>query len=108
MPVLRVRDVKPGMMVANKVVDKNGRLIISAGEKISSKHLRALKAWGVMEVEVQNWGSDSEGSSFPGGMDPIPEKIVKEVDELFRYADRRHPAILELVELCILRKMELR
>jgi len=28
------------------------------------------------------------------------------VDELFRYTDKQHPAIAELMELCILRKTE--
>ncbi len=107
MPLLRIKDLKSGMIVAKRIVDKNGRLILSAGEKISSKHIRTFKAWGITEVDVDDSGGSDFGTpSLKESAPSVPDKILKEVDELFRYTDKRHPVISELVELCIVRKME--
>lgn len=106
---IRIKDLKLGMVLASPARDPNGRLLLPAGEKITDKHIRTFKAWGIVEVDVAD---DNEEGGVPVGQASATNaegasiQVKEEVDELFRYANRQHPAIKELVELCVLRKMK--
>ncbi|GJL79856.1 MAG: hypothetical protein NPINA01_28450 [Nitrospinaceae bacterium] len=108
MATIKIRDLEEGMTLARDVLDRNGRLIVSAGENITGKHLRMFKAWGVTEagVEGSNGPGKTEGNVPENFWEKVPTEVRKHVEELFRYADKQHPAVAELMELCALRKME--
>ena len=109
MPVVRINKLQPGMILNKNVVDRTGRLLLTSGHEITAKHIRTFKAWGITEVDVEVT-VEEESKAVSLGIKPatVPEDIQNEIDLLFRYNDRRHPAIMELVDLCILRKVELR
>jgi hypothetical protein len=103
MAKVRIKYLKLGMVLASHARDPNGRLLLPAGEEITDKHIRTLKAWGIAEVDIE--GNKDEVSPLSGSKEgSVPNQVKEEVDELFRYSNRKHPAIKELVELCILRK----
>lgn len=109
MAIVRIKDLKPGMILASPAKDPNGRLLLTDGEEITGKHIRTFKAWGIAEVDIK--GSPDEDSVTESQLSEVKAQqastpVKEEVEELFRYANRNHPAIKELVELCILRKME--
>ncbi len=109
MPVIRINKLKPGMVLDKNVVDRTGRLLLTSGHEVTAKHIRTFKAWGITEVDVELVVEEQETTVSLGVKpDVVPEDIQKEIDVLFRYNDRRHPAIMELVDLCILRKVESR
>lgn len=106
---VRIKDLKQGMVLANHARDPNGRLLLSAGEEITGKLIRTFKAWGITEVDIEGHGDGeraTEGLPSVINAEQVPTEVREEVDELFRYTDRQHPAIKELVELCTLRKMK--
>jgi len=105
---VRIKDLKPGMVLANHAKDPNGRLLLSVGEEITDKHIRTFKAWGITEVEIDSGDEDGviDGQPSEINVEQVPAQVREEVDELFRYTDRQHPIIEELVELCTLRKMK--
>ena len=104
---VRIKDLKMGMILASHARDPNGRLLLPAGEEITDKHIRTLKAWGIAEVDIEsNKDEVSEGRPSAKNREPVPTQVMEEVDELFRYTNKQHPAIKELIELCKLRKME--
>ena len=53
MPKLKIRDLKEGMIIADHVMDQNGMMILSAGQEITSKHLKTFRAWGITEVDIE-------------------------------------------------------
>ena len=109
MAKVRIKDIKQGMVLANHARDPNGRLLLSAGEEITDKLICTFKAWGITEVEIEGNGDEERVSEDPFSevrAEQVPLQVREEVDELFRYTDRQHPAIKELVELCTLRKMK--
>jgi len=106
---VRIKDLRQGMVLANHARDLNGGLLLAIGEKITDKHILAFKAWGITEVEIDSYEDENgivEGQSSEINVESIPTQVREELDELFRYTDRRHPAIEELIELCILKKMK--
>ena len=104
---VRIKELKMGMVLASHARDPNGRLLIPAGEEITDKHILTLKAWGIAEVDIEgNEDEVSQGLSSVKKAEPVPTQVIEEVDELFRYTNKQHPAIKELIELCKLRKME--
>ena len=106
---VRIKDLKPGMVLASHARDPNGRLLLSVGEEITGKHIRTFKAWGMTEVDIKGNGGEervTEGRPPVINAEQVPTQVREEVDELFRYTDRQHPAIKEMVELCTLRKMK--
>ena len=108
MALIRINQLKPGMVLDKNVVDRTGRLLLTSGHKITAKHIRTFKAWGITEVEVEAL-FEAERDGKPQGIKPavVPEEIQKEIDGLFQFNDKRHPAIMELMDLCVLRKMEM-
>jgi hypothetical protein len=75
MPNLILDDVKPGMTLAQPVYTHQERLLLEAGRRISERHLRIFKSWGVATVAVKGSvagdGSTSMGAdaSAPGPPD---------------------------------------
>ncbi len=109
MAIVRLKDLKPGMVLASHAMDPNGRLLLTVGEVITDKHIRTFKAWGISELDIKD--SEEENTVVVDGAqdvkaEQVPTQVSEEVDELFRYTNRQHPAMKELIELCVLRKME--
>ncbi len=109
MIALRVKDLKKGMVSAKDVKDRTGRLILATGKEITVSHIKTFKAWGVTEVTIKESSAEeteplSQRSNLPV---EVFEKLQKEMNDLFRYADKDHPAMLELFDLCLMRKVEL-
>lgn len=92
-------------MLARDVTDGNGRMLLAAGKKIQEKHLKIFRAWGITEVDVE--GSQAEQAAGPlnEAVDSgRTEEIPKKMRVLFKHNDLNHPAIKELLDICIARQ----
>jgi hypothetical protein len=69
MPTLTLDDVKPGMNLAQPVYTHQDRLLLDAGRRISEKHLRIFKSWGVATVAVKG-SAAGDGSTSMGADEP--------------------------------------
>jgi two-component system sensor histidine kinase/response regulator len=69
--------IRPGMVLTDDLKHPNGRLLLSKGTKLASKHIRMLKMWGVID----------------GGVAGISSKDVEE-----NGISRLKPAIVEAKE----------
>jgi len=56
---LNLREVKPGMVLAEPVENHQGMLLLNRGTELSIKNARILKSWGVIKVYVE--GENNEG-----------------------------------------------
>jgi hypothetical protein len=71
MPILTLDDVKPGMTLAQAVYTHQDRLLLEAGRRISEKHVRIFKSWGVAAVAVKG-SAAGDGSTSRGADSPAP------------------------------------
>lgn len=91
----------PGMALASPVTDRMGRLLIPAGAELSARHVQALSAWGVEQIEIE-----SEEAPEPA-VEISPEMEARartESAEVFRHAGAHHPALEALRELAVARR----
>ena len=47
---IKVKELEPGMRLAEDVHDSNGRFLLGADCELEEKHIRALQAWGIISV----------------------------------------------------------
>ena len=105
MALIRVDKLKEGMVIKKDVTAPTGRFIMASGATVESRHLKLLKSWGVVEVEV-------EGDDEPDAMPQIPPmsrsdltKGVAYLDHLFSICGRGTPVLKELSRLATIRIM---
>ncbi|MGV8074717.1 MAG: HDOD domain-containing protein [Syntrophobacteraceae bacterium] len=105
MGIITIKNLKPDMVLANDLTGANGRLLFAKGTRLTQKHLRTLKMWGVVEADIEGVSEADLGATVLPDIDP---SILKAAEELTR---RRFvhcsPAFSinhELFRLCALRK----
>ncbi len=52
MQQVNIKDIKPGMILAQDVCGSNGRMLLGKGVTLENKHLRILNMWGVSEIFI--------------------------------------------------------
>ena len=79
---LNIEDLKPGMILAQAVRNRQGVLLLEAGARITGKNIRVFKSWGVKDVPVKGKRSDSKD---PAEDEEIQgrEAIAKQLKEKF-------------------------
>jgi hypothetical protein len=92
------------MVLAEGVMDQRGRLLIPAGKEISERYLDALPKWGITHVEIEGEDTGSEDEMSEAVEPWAVSKAMEVVDEHFLLANRSHPVMKELSEICVHRK----
>ena len=77
-----IEDIKPGMILAQPVRNRQGALLLEAGARITGKSIRIFKSWGVNEIAVKGDLSDSSGSVENVGS-PKKESIENQLRDKF-------------------------
>ncbi|MFN8009170.1 MAG: hypothetical protein U0V70_19515 [Terriglobia bacterium] len=104
--MIRLESATPGMILANDLKERGGRVLLGKGAEITQRHLMIFKAWGVTEVDVEG-ADEKEGQEIPTeSVDPaLLEEIKAQADDLFRHTDPQHAANRELIRLFTLRQI---
>ena len=101
---VKIKLIREGMVTATEVKDRMGRILLTSGKTITSKHLKVFKTWGITEINIVS----AQGSTFDAEKKEqkilVKPSIIKELDNLFQFADRRHPMVNEFYNLCLSRK----
>lgn len=105
--IITIDDLAPGMMLKSNVCDRSGRLLLPAGNELTEKHLKIFRTWGVTEADIA--GDDSGEAAKPVFGDDVDPAQLAEAEEavarLFVHNDPEHPAIRELMRLCVQRRL---
>jgi hypothetical protein len=100
MVVVPTIKLKPGMLLAEKVKDVNGRLILAKDKRIHSSHIRKFRIWGITEVNISG---DVSLKDKPQSHDN--PKMIEETKErlkyIFSHVDLEHPAAKEIFRLSV-------
>lgn len=104
--LLHIDNLVPGMILSSDVCDRSGRLLLPAGAELTEKHFSIFRMWGVLEAEVVGDDPCEDETDVPREeLDPaLVAAVRKEVEGLFVHNDRSHPAIKELMRICISRR----
>ena len=93
-----------GMTLAEGVTDRRGRLLIPAGKEITERYLDSLPMWGITHVVIEGEDAGSEDEIGEAAEPWAVSKAMEVVDDKFSLANRSHPVMKALVDLCIQRK----
>jgi hypothetical protein len=108
MKSLKIKSLKEGMVTAAEVKDRMGRTLLTSGQTITAQNMKTLKAWGVTDVSIEDSEIPKNVTKEQDDMDvKASPAIIKEQETLFKYSDKRHPAIAELYDVCLSRKVQL-
>jgi HD-like signal output (HDOD) protein len=108
MGFINVAELKPEMTAAQDVSNPDGRFLLAKGTTLSEKHLRTLRMWGVIEVDVEGISAADAANEAIAHIDPenvtMAEKLVA---KRFQFTDREYPPLDALFHICAKRKAEL-
>jgi hypothetical protein len=97
MPHLSVDKINPGMILIEDVVHMNGRILMRADNELTEKHIKILKTWGILTVNVVQNEQAAAGTTDKPVVSPEECRAVEErLRKLFRHADLAHPALAEI------------
>jgi len=100
MAQIRIKDIEPGMVLSEDVVDKNGRFILGKGAELAQKHIMAFKAWGISSVSVE--GDEPVREEVKRDVsDEMMQTIKAEISERFTNSNTEHVFIKALMEKAI-------
>ena len=101
-----IENIETGMILASDVHDRSGRMLLGAGVELTQKHLVIFRTWGVVEADIEGQGADEVVEPIPADVDPQELAAAEQaLTPIFRFTNRSHPAIVELVRLAALRKV---
>lgn len=102
-----IENIEAGMVLAGDVHVRSGRMLLGAGAELTQKHLVIFRAWGVLEADIAGQGSDEAADQIPSDVDPLELAAAEAaLAPLFRHTNRSHPALIELMRLAALRKVQ--
>ncbi|MCK4709101.1 MAG: hypothetical protein KAU21_10830, partial [Gammaproteobacteria bacterium] len=101
MAVIRISRIKPDQEVAIDVKDRSGRVLLSAGTKLTEKTIKIIKSWGVMEIDVLGDVAETENNIEHSNIDTGAFQLLElELSNRFRFLNKNHPFISELYDIC--------
>ena len=104
MGIINIEDVQVGMTLAGDVKDRAETVILSVGAEITDRSIRVFKAWGITEVDVEGVDQAELATAASARVDPV---LLREAEasagNLFRHADRNHPAMDRLYRIYVQR-----
>lgn len=98
--------LKPGMVLSEDLKHPNGRLLLGKGVKLDLSHLRILKIWGIVGVEIEGVTEDLR----PPALEEIDPAVLQAAEKFtqkrFACANLDHPFLQELFRICTLRRAQ--
>ena len=105
---VKLDEIRSGMVLARDVKGRFGRGLLLAGNVVTEKHLKIFKSWGVTEIIVEkNQESSEERLEKPPEAPAHYNRIERRMKGLFKFNDFKHPAVRELFQIALNRKLNL-
>ncbi len=106
MKIIKLEELEPGMVLARDVKGRFGRGLLLSGNMVTEKHIKIFQSWGITEVIVEK------------KLGTIPDELKKSDEDqeshdrqeaqllkLFKFNDDKHPAVRELFQVALKRKV---
>lgn len=106
MGIINLEDIQVDMVLASDIKDRTGRVLLAGGSKISEKHLRVFRMWGITEADIQGIEKDEIAANIVAQLDPLlVQEAEDKTQERFLHADMENPFSKELFRLMIIRSV---
>lgn len=107
MALMHIDNLTAGMVLASDLKGSGGRMLLPEGVELLDTHLKTLKAWGVVEVDVLVDG-ETAAEKGEAGVDPALEQQLVEqahgyLEPFFGLADLQQAPMAELFRIASLR-----
>ena len=100
-----IDEIAPGMTLAEDVYDRNGRFLLAKDLKLTSKHLRVLKIWGITAAKILNNAETAAHKHRETQIDPkVISKAAESIANRFSHMDVENGVEQELFRLCAIRQ----
>ena len=105
MGYIAVDNLKQGMVLSRDVHDINTRLLLSKGQKIEPKHIRILRIWGVMEVNVVG-AEENAPTAMPAFDSEEAQRVKRTIGRVFKNLDLTHPMVNEICQASLASRLQ--
>ncbi len=103
---VKLDEVEPGMILARDVKGRFGRGLLLAGNMVTEKHIKIFKSWGITEIIIEKkTGSGADELKKPSEVHGSHDRQEAELQKLFKFNDGKHPAVRELFQVALKRKI---
>lgn len=107
MSYVAVDNLKQGMVLDENVHDVNTRLLLSKGQKLSHKHLRILKIWGIAGVSIVGSVNDTTATvGTPAMGDETIEGVKKAINLVFKNGDLANITLKEIFKASLIHRLK--
>ena len=100
MSTVKLNQIASGMTLLHTVKNHRGQILAEAGQKITDKHMRVFKMWGITEVEIK---TDHHSAAKKPEKTNIPPEIISKarqhVKNRFFHTDFNHPLVRSLAKI---------
>ena len=72
MKLISFREAKPGMVLAQPIIDRHDRVIVNAGTRLTQLYISRLEKWGVEQLAIEE-----EAAQAPAGPGPAPAQRAR-------------------------------
>jgi len=109
MGIINLADIQVDMILGSDVKERSGRVLLAEGSKISEKHLRVFKMWGITEADIRGIEKEEIAANVIAQLDQnLFQEAEIQIRERFRHVDMEHSFIKELFQLLTLRQVKQR
>jgi len=101
---LTIEDIKPGMILAQPVRNRQGVLLLEAGARITNKNIRIFKSWGINEIAIRGDRSvskDAAGDTESRGKESIEKQLKEKFSDVLD-----DPVMVEIFNAASIRLMQ--
>lgn len=106
MGMIPLDKVQEGAVLESDIAD-NGQILIKAGVKLTERHLKLCRSWGIAELSIKGADANQLEQDF---LASIPPEVMKEVEEKrnekFSLMDPLHPTTSILSQIYLFRKLK--
>jgi len=95
-----VNKSKPGMVLSQDVINRDGRRLFLKNLKLTQKEIRTLKMWGILEIKIQS-GSRKEDQPIAKGRLSDNKKTREFIDNWFCNNDLQNPVVEAIYDICL-------
>ena len=88
MGLVKINQIEPGMVLAEDLKDRKDRFLLPGGASLTTKHIKTLKMWGVIEANIEGIVAEDVEDTAISKIDPATiEMAEKIVHERFYYSN---------------------
>jgi hypothetical protein len=104
---VRLEQLKPGMRLAQDVINFSGQVLLYKGNPLKAKDIKNFKAWGIIEIAVESSSLNTSNSLNNNRVDAkLLMEAQSEISNLFQHSNLSHPVVSELMRLSTLNKLK--